>query len=162
MSDAERDVEALALDEIDRIEVRRMGWPGGKEWCEQRHLPLAHEVARLTADRERLVAALALALNGIPDPMHPGIPKQFVTGLVCAQIVILDALGDDDPGDVEAARAALTPQADAAGKPECPRCGSDDYTDLDYSGCSECRADAAGDEDFLEHERRTLEGTHGP
>ena len=54
-----------------------------------------------------LEAALRLARNGLPDAMYPGIPPQFVDGLVHAQIVIADALGDDDPGDVEAARRAL-------------------------------------------------------
>jgi hypothetical protein len=38
--------------------------------------------------------------------MHPGIRKQWVDGLVHAQI-ILDSYVSDDPGDVEAARAAL-------------------------------------------------------
>jgi hypothetical protein len=73
----------------------------------------AEEAIKWRLAAEQAHAALRLALRGIPDPMHPGIPREFEGGLVHAQIVMLDALGDDDPGNVEAARAALSAREEA-------------------------------------------------
>ena len=63
-------------------------------------------------EAETLREAVELALSGLPDPMHPGIPRHAVDGLVAAKIVLMDALGDPDPGNVEAARAALASSRD--------------------------------------------------
>jgi hypothetical protein len=68
-------------------------------------LELAHGKAE--ARVAVLETALQEASRGMPDPMHPEIPRKFVDNLVSAQIVISAALGHEDPGDVEAARAAL-------------------------------------------------------
>jgi hypothetical protein len=69
----------------------------------------SHEVERTMAEARvaELEADVDLARSGIPDPMHPSIPPEFVDGLVGAQIVLAGALGHCDPGDVAAARAAL-------------------------------------------------------
>lgn len=89
-------------------------WPRPTTDDGSRRLPVpapeTEETSRLVARVEELTRAVELALNGIPDPMHPGIPRQFVDKLVAAQIVLCAARGDDDPGDVEVARAALEVQ----------------------------------------------------
>jgi hypothetical protein len=55
----------------------------------------------------RLQQELRLVLNGIPDPMHPSMPPQWVDRIVAAQIVALEALGENDGCDVDRARATL-------------------------------------------------------
>jgi hypothetical protein len=49
-----------------------------------------------------------LALVGIPDPMHPSIPREWEERLVCSQILLMHLTGHDDPGNVESARAFLS------------------------------------------------------
>lgn len=58
----------------------------------------------LTASLRR---AIELASFGLPDPMHPGMPPQFVDGLVAAQIVLANAVDVEDVGDVDAATRTL-------------------------------------------------------
>ena len=70
-------------------------------------------LARQAADTERLREALRLIADG-PDPMHPRFNQAGADVLMSVKIVAWDALGNDDPGDVAAARAALdaSPPAD--------------------------------------------------
>jgi len=62
-----------------------------------------HAASTRASDRE----LVELALYGLPDPMHPEIPRQFVDGLVAAQIVLCDVAHVDDPGDVQGAIETL-------------------------------------------------------
>jgi hypothetical protein len=69
---------------------------------------------KLLEDRAGLVERLGqaeadadLALDGLPDPMHPRFTPEQADKLTCAQILIMNLAGHDDPGNVEASRAAL-------------------------------------------------------
>lgn len=60
--------------------------------------------SRLIERADRLAEALSLAKACLPDPMHPVFAPADRERLVCAQIIMADALGDDDPGNVKSAR----------------------------------------------------------
>lgn len=64
-------------------------------------------LATLEARLVVLEEAAELALAGIPDHQHPYVHREHEGRLVAAQIILADALGDEDPGNVEMARATL-------------------------------------------------------
>lgn len=69
---------------------------------------LADAFAACEARVEALTDAIALALEGLPDPMHPRFDARASDRLAAAQVVLLSAIGHDDPGNVEACRAILS------------------------------------------------------
>jgi len=78
--------------------------------------PLIRIIQDLEAERDALKAqvkelteVLQVVRGPMPDAMHPQFSKmpKLVDWLICSQIVIDDALGEEDPGNVEAARSWL-------------------------------------------------------